>query len=40
MGLNPPIEVLAVLRKEEVNGNKKIERAHIDEILNSSVVES
>lgn len=37
LGLNPPIEVLSVLQKEEYS--KKIERAHIDEILNSNVVE-
>ncbi|KAL1856477.1 hypothetical protein VTK73DRAFT_8273 [Phialemonium thermophilum] len=35
LGLNPPIEVLAVLLKEERKGNTKIERAHVDEIMNS-----
>ncbi|RYP85591.1 hypothetical protein DL769_000932 [Monosporascus sp. CRB-8-3] len=38
LGLNPPIEVLAVLLKEEEKGTKGIERAHIDEILSSTVV--
>jgi DNA polymerase delta subunit 4 len=37
LGLNPPIEVLAVLLKEEKKGTKKIETAHIDEILNSGI---
>ncbi|KAK0741818.1 DNA polymerase delta, subunit 4-domain-containing protein [Apiosordaria backusii] len=34
LGLNPPIEVLAVLVKEERSG----ERAHLDELLNSTAV--
>ena len=38
LGLNPPIEVLAVLLKEEARGNKEIERAHMDELLNSTAV--
>ncbi|KAF5679091.1 DNA polymerase delta subunit 4 [Fusarium circinatum] len=38
LGLNPPIEVLAVLLKEESKGNDKIETAHMDEILNSTAV--
>lgn len=38
LGLNPPIEVLAVLLKEESKGNKGIERAHMDEIMNATVV--
>lgn len=38
LGLNPPIEVLAVLLKEEAKGNKGIERAHVDEIMNSTAV--
>ncbi|RYP53181.1 hypothetical protein DL768_001774 [Monosporascus sp. mg162] len=38
LGLNPPVEVLAVLLKEEKKGTKGIERAHIDEILNATVV--
>ncbi|GAB1313448.1 hypothetical protein MFIFM68171_03658 [Madurella fahalii] len=40
LGLNPPIEVLAVLMKEEAKGNKDIERAHMDEILNSTAIGS
>ncbi|KAK4238923.1 DNA polymerase delta subunit 4 [Achaetomium macrosporum] len=40
LGLNPPIEVLAVLLKEEAEGNKGIERAHMDELLNSTAVGS
>ncbi|KAK3392312.1 DNA polymerase delta, subunit 4-domain-containing protein [Sordaria brevicollis] len=35
LGLNPPIEVLAVLLREEQNGNKAIEMAHMDELMNS-----
>ncbi|KAF5533116.1 GTP-binding protein beta subunit [Fusarium mexicanum] len=38
LGLSPPIEVLAVLLKEESKGNDKIETAHMDEILNSTAV--
>ncbi|KAK7422104.1 hypothetical protein QQX98_001847 [Neonectria punicea] len=38
LGLNPPIEVLAVLLKEETKGNKKIGVAHMDEILNPATV--
>ncbi|RYP62559.1 hypothetical protein DL771_009689 [Monosporascus sp. 5C6A] len=38
LGLNPPVEVLAVLLKEEKKGTKGVERAHIDEILNATVV--
>jgi len=34
--LAPPIEVLAVLLKEEEKGNDKIERAHIDELMSST----
>jgi DNA polymerase delta subunit 4 len=33
LGLNPPIEVLAVLLKEEGKGTSKIERAHVDELM-------
>lgn len=35
LGLNPPIEVLAVLLKEEGNG---VELAQMDKILNSTAV--
>ncbi|KAJ6789106.1 hypothetical protein PWT90_00408 [Aphanocladium album] len=38
LGLNPPIEVLAVLLKEENKGNNDIETAQMDKILNSVVV--
>ncbi|KAK6845604.1 hypothetical protein PG995_015714 [Apiospora arundinis] len=38
LGLNPPPEVLAVLRKEEEQGTKGIEKAHMDVILNSTAV--
>ncbi|OLN86715.1 DNA polymerase delta subunit 4 [Colletotrichum chlorophyti] len=40
LGLNPPIEVLAVLLKEEKKGTANIERAHIDELMNSTAVGS
>ncbi|KAF4978831.1 hypothetical protein FZEAL_4854 [Fusarium zealandicum] len=38
LGLNPPVEVLAVLLNEESKGSQTIERAHMDGILNSTVV--
>ncbi|KAM5351850.1 hypothetical protein ACJ41O_004573 [Fusarium nematophilum] len=38
LGLNPPVEVLAVLLKEESKGNMKVEKAHMDEILNSTAI--
>ncbi|KAI2632518.1 DNA polymerase delta, subunit 4-domain-containing protein [Hypomontagnella submonticulosa] len=38
LGLNPPLEVLAVLQKEEAKGTVNVEKAHIDEILNSTAV--
>jgi DNA polymerase delta subunit 4 len=38
LGLEPPIEVLAVLLKESTEGNKDIGVAQIDKILNSSAV--
>ncbi|KXH68449.1 DNA polymerase delta [Colletotrichum salicis] len=37
LGLNPPIEVLAVLLKEEKKGHAS-ERAHLDELMDSTVV--
>jgi DNA polymerase delta subunit 4 len=37
LGLNPPIEVLAVLLKEESKANNDIERAHVDELMSSIV---
>ena len=38
LGLAPPIEVLAVLLKEEERGNSNIERAYVDELMNSKFV--
>jgi len=38
LGLAPPIEVLAVLLKEEKKGNDKIERAYVDELMSSKFV--
>lgn len=35
LNLHPPIEVLAVLLKEEEVGNAKSERAHVDELMSS-----
>lgn len=33
LGLNPPLEVLAVLVKEEEKKNKAVERAYVDELM-------
>jgi DNA polymerase delta subunit 4 len=38
-GLNPPIEILAILLKEQDASGKKVQRAHLDEIIASRVVE-
>lgn len=38
LGLAPPIEVLAVLLKEEKKKNPRIERAYVDELLSSIAV--
>jgi len=35
LGLEPPIEVLAVLMREEGKGNSGIERAYVDELMSS-----
>ncbi|KAI9744944.1 MAG: hypothetical protein M1818_001871 [Claussenomyces sp. TS43310] len=35
LGLHPPLEVLAVLLKEDKESNPKIERAHVDELMSS-----
>lgn len=35
LGLKPPIEVLAVLMKEEKGGNNKAERAFMEGLLTS-----
>lgn len=37
LGLNPPIEVLAVLLKEEEKGHAGIERAYVDELFSSKL---
>jgi DNA polymerase delta subunit 4 len=37
LGLAPPIEVLAVLLKEEEKDNNKIERAYVDELMSSKL---
>lgn len=39
LNLSPPIEVLAVLLKEEEKGNGGIERAYVDELMSSKLVE-
>ncbi|KAG9248675.1 putative DNA polymerase delta subunit 4 [Calycina marina] len=38
LGLAPPIEVLAVLLREEKKGNTGIERAHVDELMSAKFV--
>ena len=38
LGLNPPVEILAVLMKEEEKGTKGVEEAHMDYILNSTAI--
>ncbi|TID25837.1 DNA polymerase delta subunit 4 [Venturia nashicola] len=38
--LNPPIEVLAVLLKEQEENNVKAQRAHIDELMTSRFADS
>ncbi len=35
LGLHPPLEVLAVLVKEEKGGNGRAERAFMDDLLTS-----
>lgn len=40
LGLNPPIEVLAVLLKEEAKGNSDVEKAAIDKLMNATFVEA
>ena len=37
LGLNPPIEVLAVLLKEADKGHKRSERAYVDELMSSKL---
>lgn len=38
LGLNPPVEVLAVLLREEKNDVEDVEVAQIDKIMNSTAV--
>lgn len=38
LGLEPPIEVLAVLMREEAKGNTGTERAYVDELMSSKFV--
>ena len=38
LGLSPPVEVLAVLLREEEAGEKKSERAYVDELLSTRMV--
>ncbi|KAA6406703.1 MAG: hypothetical protein FRX48_09426 [Lasallia pustulata] len=38
LGLEPPIEVLAVLLKEEGKNNTRAERAHVDELMSSRFI--
>ncbi|CAL3962492.1 unnamed protein product [Diplocarpon coronariae] len=38
LGLSPPIEVLAVLLREERKGTKGFERAYVDELMSSKMV--
>ena len=38
LGLKPPIEVLAVLLKEDAKQNVRAERAYVDELMSSKGV--
>lgn len=40
LGLNPPIEVLAVLLREQGQGDKEIERAAMDRLMESTAIGS
>ncbi len=40
LGLKPPMEVLAVLLKEQEAENIKAQRSHVDELMNSRFNES
>lgn len=40
LGLNPPIEVLAVLLNQIDEGDVKSQRAHVDELMSSRFVEA
>jgi len=38
LNLHPPIEVLAVLLKEEAKNNNRSERAYVDELMSSRFI--
>jgi len=40
LGLKPPVEVLAVLLKGVDDGDKKMQRAHVDELMSSRYIET
>ena len=40
LGLQPPLEVLAVLLKEMDSGVTQSQRAHVDELLSSRFIET
>ncbi|KAI5201667.1 hypothetical protein E4T39_05124 [Aureobasidium subglaciale] len=40
LGLSPPIEVLAVLLKEGDKSKNRMQRAHVDELMNSKFIET
>ncbi|KAK5135313.1 hypothetical protein LTR08_005417 [Meristemomyces frigidus] len=40
LGLKPPVEVLAVLLKDMDSGDAKAQRAHVDELMSSKLVET
>jgi len=40
LGLKPPIEVLAILLKEQEDDNMKAQMSHLDELMNSNLVET
>ncbi|KAI5276529.1 hypothetical protein E4T47_00715 [Aureobasidium subglaciale] len=40
LGLNPPIEVLAVLLKQGDNSKNRMQRAYVDELMNTKLIET
>ena len=38
LGLKPPVEVLAVLLREEERGNSGVERAYVDELMSGKAM--
>jgi DNA polymerase delta subunit 4 len=40
LGLNPPLEVLSILLKEQQEGNAKAQQSYIDELMSSRFVET